>query len=193
MMAGPQIISSFMLITGKNPVKSSLAYVAAVLSAASIGTIALTILGSYVDPPDNNNSSISMFIQSALIGLLIFMSLRTYFKRADIKQPAWMGTLREADPKQAFKLGLTLIFLMPSDIMIMLTVAVHLSSTGASFATALPFIITTGLIAALPLIFYLIFYKKTVDLMPGINNRINNYSWLIQIIIYIFFIFLIWK
>jgi hypothetical protein len=42
------------------------------------------------------------------------------------------------------------ILLMPSDIIIMLTVATNLEQTGSSFAEALPFIGLTVLVAVLP-------------------------------------------
>ena len=46
---------------------------------------------------------------------------------------------------------------MPSDLIVMLTVATNLEHNGDSLGAAVPFILLTTLIAALPLLGYLIF------------------------------------
>jgi hypothetical protein len=48
--------------------------------------------------------------------------------------------LQTADAKKALTTGLMVILLIPSDIIIMLTVATNLEQTGSSFAEALTFI-----------------------------------------------------
>ena len=65
-----------------------------------------------------------------------------------------------ADPKQALKTGLLVILLMPSDIIIMLTVGVNLTQNNLGLVAALPFIGATVLIAALPLLLYLLFQRR---------------------------------
>lgn len=197
MMAGPQIISAVLLITGKHPKTSSLAFVAAVALTASIGTLGLlgiaNSLGIESKAPDSQPSSIVVFVQTALIGLLIVMAIKTYLTRSTTEKPKWMGTLQKAGPGESFRLGMTLIATMPSDIVIMITVAVHLAAAGAPFVDALPFIFTTALIAALPLIVFVIFQRRAATAMPKVRQWMDGNSWLIQIAVCLIFIFLLWK
>lgn len=194
MMAGPQIISAVMIITGKYPVKSSVAYVASVALAVSAGTLGLLVLFSVlgVESLTKKNSSGSV-VETFLIGALVLLSLKTFLNRAEIKAPKWMESLQAAEPKAAFKLGLTLILVMPSDILIMTTVALHLTSRGASFFKALPFVFTTTLIAGLPLILYGVFHRRAAQAMPAVRGWMESHSWLIQIAVYLIFVFLLWK
>ena len=71
-----------------------------------------------------------------------------------------MGALQNADRKLAFRTGLLLIFRMPSDIAIMITVGVNLAHHDAGLLAALPFVAATVLVAALPLLFYLLFRRR---------------------------------
>lgn len=194
MIAGPQILSAIILITSRYPVRSSLAYISAVALAATAGTLALFLIFKTlgVDALGGGEGRLGKIIETSLVALLIFMSIRTYAKRAEIKPPKWMKSLQQTTPKNAFILGLTLIFLMPSDIMIMTTVALHLISRGLSYVSAIPFIILTTLIAALPLIIYELFKKRATTAMPGVNSWMDKNSWMIQIFVYIIFIVLIW-
>lgn len=194
MMAGPQIISAVLLITGKYPVKSSLAYVAAVGTAASIGTLGLMLIFSAlgIDKISQKSGS-SNLIETALILVLIAMSVKTFRNRANVKPPKWMASLQEIEPRASFKLGMTLILLMPSDLVIMTTVAVHLIAEKAKFVEAVPFLLLTAFIAALPLIFYLLFRKRVVAAMPAIREWMDAKNWIIQIAVYLIFIYLIWQ
>jgi len=197
MMAGPQIISAVLLITGKHPKTSSLAFVAAVALTTSIGTLSLLVianaLGIASKAPDSQPSAIAVYVQTALIGLLFVLAIKSYLTRSTTKKPMWMGSLQEAEPRRAFKLGMTLIATMPSDIVIMTTVALHLAAAGSSLLDALPFIFTTALIAASPLIVYSVFHKRASMAMPKVRQWMDNNSWLIQIVVYLIFIVLLWK
>lgn len=197
MMAGPQIISAVILITSKKAEKSSLAFIAAILLMTTVGTLVLfivfQILGIDSLAGDDQQRPVAAVIETALIGILFFLAIRTYINRTEIKTPKWMESLQEAEPINAFKLGMTLILIMPTDVIIMTTVAIHLVSKDASFLDALPFILTTALIAALPLIIYTIFRDSAAKLMPEIRQWMNDYSWLVQLFVYVIFILLIWK
>ena len=196
MMAGPQIISAVILITGKHARNSSLAYVASIALAASIGTLGLLVLFKLLGVDslaDKGSSTTATVIQTALIAVLVFLAVRTYLTRSQAKMPKWMATLQEAEPRQSFKLGITLILLMPSDLVIMTTVALHLVSTKSSFIDALPFILATALIAGLPLILYTVFHTAVVEAMPKIRQWMDDNNWLIQIAVYLIFIILLWK
>jgi threonine/homoserine/homoserine lactone efflux protein len=93
-----------------------------------------------------------------------------------------MGALQNADPTRAFLTGLLLVWVMPSDLVIMLTVGVNLAHNGAGLLAALPFIAATVLVAALPMLAYLLFHRRAQRLMPKVRDWMNANSWLVNII-----------
>ena len=102
-----------------------------------------------------------------------------------------MNKLLEATPSKAFLLAAGLIFLMPTDIVAMLTVGINLTSNDLEVSDAVPFILLTTLIAALPLLFYLVFYRRAVSFMPKVRDWMEANSWAINIFVYLLFIYLI--
>jgi len=130
-------------------------------------------------------------IQIVLIGLLVAAALKNYLGRATVEPPAWLGKLLEADPKQALKTGLLVILVMPSDLVIMLTVGVNLETNGSAFVDALPFIAATTFVAALPLLGFLLLHRRAVRAMPKLRDWMNVNSWLVNIIVCGIFIVLL--
>ena len=91
----------------------------------------------------------------------------------------------------ALRTGLPVIFFMPSDIIVMLTGATNLEQNGDSLGAAVPFVLLTPLIAALPLLGYLLFHRRAVHAMPKLRDWMNSNSWLVNIIVCVIFIILI--
>jgi hypothetical protein len=87
--------------------------------------------------------------------------------------------------------GLLLIWVMPSDLIIMLTVGVNLAHSSASPFAALPFVVATAFVAALPMLAYLLFHRRAQRLTPKVRDWMNSNSWLVNIFAYIAFILLI--
>jgi hypothetical protein len=196
MMAGPQIISSIIFVTREEgAIKVSIAYVSAIFIAACAGMLIamglVSLLGNAIDLGDGGPSTAAKVIQIALVGLLILRAVTIYLKRADSEPPKWLGTLQTATPRRAFEIGALLILLFPGDVVVMLTSAVHLVSNDHSFVDALPLIGLTTLIAASPLLFYLLFRRKAVQVMPGVRDWMNTHSWVINILVCLVFIYLI--
>lgn len=196
MMAGPQIMSAIVFVTSERAAKNSLAFVLGVLLATTAGLAALrgllSLLGDNVDLGDSSDSgSAGHIIQYALIALLVAAAIRNYVRRETVEPPKWLGKLQEAGPSQAFRTGLLVIIFMPSDLIVMLTVATNLEHSGDSFGAAVPFILLTALIAALPLLGYLIFHRRAVGAMPKLRDWMNANSWLVNIIVCAIFIALI--
>jgi hypothetical protein len=75
------------------------------------------------------------------------------------------------------------ILLMPSDVIVSLTVGVNLTQNNAGLLAALPFIVATVLVAALPLLLYLLCYRRAQRLAPKIRDWMNGHSWLVNIIV----------
>ncbi|NUU20297.1 MAG: GAP family protein [Streptomycetaceae bacterium] len=196
MMVGPQIMSAIILVTTPRPVRVSLAFLLGVAAATTIGLSLVLLLGKLLedafdlgDPSDRGSAG--NIIQYVLVGLLAFAALRSYLTRATAEPPKWLGTLMTADPKRALKTGLLLILLMPSDIVVMLTVGTNLRQHDSGLVDALPFIAATVLIAALPLLAYLAMGARAKRAMPKVRDWTNANSWVISIAAYLIFIVLI--
>ena len=197
MMAGPQIISSIIFITRESgAVRVSLAYVGAIALAASVGILICMGLANLLDnavdlQSGGGPSTAAKVIQIVLIGLLILRSIMIYLHRATSEPPKWLGTLQSATARRAFEIGFLLILLFPGDIVVMLTTGIHLTSESHSFVDALPLIGLVTLIAASPLLFYVLFEKRAERLMPRVRDWMNSHSWAINIAVCVVFIFLI--
>jgi hypothetical protein len=196
MMAGPQILSAIIFVSRDDAVPISLAFLAGVLAATAAGVLIMSLLASAFhgrvglgDPGDSGSTG--NVIQIALVALLIAASFRSYRGRRTSEPPKWLGKLQHINTRGALTTGALLILLMPSDVVILLTVGTHLETTGESFTAALPFIGATALIAALPLLVYLLFGSRARRAMPKVRNWMNTHSWLINIGVYCLFIALI--
>ncbi|MGC4957346.1 GAP family protein [Actinomadura citrea] len=196
MMAGPQIMSAIILVTTPRPVRTSLAFLAGVAISATVGVSVargiFALVGSNVSIGEaSDDSSVGKIVQYVLIALLLLAILRNYVKRATIEPPKWLGSLMNAGPGQAFKTGLLLIILMPSDIIVMLTVGANLEQHHEGVAAAAVFIGATLLVAALPLLGLLLFHKRAERAMPRARTWMTNNSWMVNILCCLIFIAII--
>jgi hypothetical protein len=196
MNAGPQIMSAIIFVTAAKPLKLSAYFLAGVVIAVTAGvTVTYTlasVLGNSVSLGDSSDSgSLGNIIQYLLVGLLVFLSIKNYVRRETIDPPRWLGALQNAKPRTAFTTGLLLLSVFPSDLVILVTVGVNLAQNGASLLGAVPFIAATILIAALPVLSYLLFHRRAVRAIPKVRDWMNTHSWLVNIIVYVVFIVLI--
>jgi hypothetical protein len=196
MNAGPQIMSALIFVTAPKPLKLSAAFLTGVVIAVTVGlTITYTfatLLGNSISLGDSSDKgSIGNIIQYLLVALLIFLSIKNYVRRETIEPPRWLGALQHATPKTAFTTGLLLLSVFPSDLVILVTVGMNLAQNGASLVSAVPFIVATIFIAALPILFYLLFHRRAQRAMPKVRDWMNKNSWLVNIIVYVIFILLI--
>jgi hypothetical protein len=196
MNAGPQIMSAIIFITASKPLKLSAYFLAGVVIAVTAGvTVTYTLattLGNSISLGDPSNSgSLGNIIQYLLVGLLVFLSIRSYLRRETSEPPRWLGAMQNAKPRTAFMAGLLLLSVFPSDFVILVTVGVNLAQNDASLLAAVPFIAATIFIAALPALSYLLFRHRAKQAMPKVRDWMNTNSWLVNIIVYIIFIILI--
>jgi threonine/homoserine/homoserine lactone efflux protein len=196
MMAGPQIMAAIIFVTAPKAVRVSLPFLAGVAIATTVGVIITTtiasLLGNSISLGDSSDSaSTGHIIQYVLVGLLVALAIKNYVGRETSEPPGWLGTLQSADARRAFITGLLIILLMPSDIIVMLTVGVNLVQNNAGLLAALPFIAATVLVAALPLLFFLVFHRRAERLMPKVRDWMNTHSWVVNIIVCGVFIALI--
>jgi threonine/homoserine/homoserine lactone efflux protein len=192
MMAGPQIMAAIIFVTAPKALRVSVPFLAGVAIATTVGVIITTTLASLLSLGDPSNSGSSGHIlQYVLVGLLVALAIKNYVGRETAEPPGWLGALQQADARRAFITGLLVILLMPSDIIIMLTVGTNLAQNNAGLVAALPFIAATVLVAALPLLFFLLFHRRAQQLMPKVRDWMNTHSWLVNIIVCGVFIALI--
>jgi hypothetical protein len=194
MNAGPQIMSALIFVTAAKPLKLSAYFMAGVVIAVTAGvtitfTLASVLGGSLGDP--SNSGSIGNIIQYVLVGLLVILSIRSYLTRATSEPPRWLGAMQNATPRTAFLAGLLLLSVFPSDFVVLMTVGVNLAQSGSGLLAAVPFVAATILIAALPVLSYLLFRRRAQRLMPKVRDWMNTNSWLVNIIVYVIFIMLI--
>jgi threonine/homoserine/homoserine lactone efflux protein len=196
MNAGPQIMSAIIFVTAQKPLKLSAYFLAGVVLALIAGvtityTLA-TVLGNGVSLGDSSDrGSLGNIVQYLLVGLLVFLSIKNYLGRETIEPPRWLGALQNAEPRSAFTTGLLLLSVFPSDFVILVTVGMNLVQNEASLLAAVPFIAATILIAALPVLSYLLFHRRAERAMPKVRDWMNTNSWLVNIIVYVVFILLI--
>jgi threonine/homoserine/homoserine lactone efflux protein len=141
MMAGPQIMSAIIFVTAPKALKVSVPFLAGVTIATTVGVIITTTIASLLslgDPSESGSSG--NIIQYVLVGLLVILAVKNYVGRETAEPPRWLGALQQADAKRAFMTGLLVILLMPSDLIIMLTVGTNLAQNNAGLVAALPFI-----------------------------------------------------
>jgi hypothetical protein len=196
MNAGPQIMSALIFVTASKPLKLSAYFLAGVVIAVSVGvtvTFGLaSLLGNGVSLGGSSDSgSLGNIIQYVLVGLLAILSIKSYLGRETSEPPRWLGAMQNAKPKTAFMAGLLLLSIFPSDLVVLVTVGVNLVHSNSSLAAALPFVAATILIAALPVLFYLLFRRRAEVAMPKVRDWMNTNSWLVNIVVYIVFILLI--
>ena len=196
MNAGPQIMSALIFVTASKLLKLSAYFITGVVIAVTVGvTITFTIasaLGGSISLGDSSDaSSLGNIIQYALVGLLVVLSIRSYLTRATSEPPRWLGAMQNAKPRTAFLAGLLLLSIFPSDFVVLMTVGVNLAQSNSSLLGAVPFAAATILIAALPVLSYLLFRRRAKVLMPKVRDWMNTNSWLVNIIVYVIFILLI--
>jgi hypothetical protein len=196
MNAGPQIMSALIFVTASKPIKLSAYFLTGVVIAVTVGvtvTFGLaTVFGNSVSLGDSSHSgSVGNIIQYALVGLLVVLSIRSYLTRETIEPPRWLGAMQNAGPRTAFLAGLLLLSIFPSDFVILVTVGMNLVQNNASLLGAVPFIVATIFIAALPVLSYLLFHRRAERAMPKVRDWMNTHSWLVNIIVYVVFILLI--
>jgi len=196
MNAGPQILSAIIFVTALKPLKLSAFFLTGVVIAVTAGvTITYTLasaLGNSVSLGSSSESgSLGNIIQYLLVGLLVFLAIKSYVRRETTEPPRWLGALQNAKPSTAFKTGLLLLSVFPSDFVILVTVGMNVAQNNDSLLAAVPFIAATVFIAALPLLSYLLFRRRAQQVMPKVRDWMNVNSWLVNIIVYVIFIVLI--
>lgn len=189
MVLGPQIATSVFLVTSEKPVKNSLAYIAAVLIAASLGLAIWFALAGAIgieSKDDDAGPSTADYVVAAALALL---AVRVFVTRGEAEPPKWMSKLQTAEPRFAFTLGLLLILLMPTDIAATIATASYLTEAGLEWIDGWPLVAATTALIALPFAAFMLLGERARRAMPGLRDWMTNNAWLINLVVLVYFIY----
>jgi nitrate reductase gamma subunit len=181
MVAGPQIITPFLLATSEKARKNLLAYLAGSLAGTVVVTSVIFLVADALDvSSDRESSSGSTTVDWVLLVLLVVAAIHVYRTRNTKSAPKWMSGLMTAEPKSCFLLGLALLSIFPTDLMMNLTVGVFLASGGDPLWYAVPFWALTTLFLAVPLLVLLLLGKRAETTLPAARHWMESNSWVVS-------------
>lgn len=190
-MLGPQILVGMLLIMRKDAIKSSLVYTLSIVSTLILTTF---IYYSLIQNTGLHNASVGgrPVLKHLLILLFIVLIIRSIVHRNKITEPPkWMKGISSASMGEIFIIGLCLIAFMPTDIIVAFSVGKILNSESGSFYDAFPFFGAVLLISILPLtIYFSLGRSKRSAYLENVNNWLNTHGYLINVVVMVFFIFL---
>jgi Sap-like sulfolipid-1-addressing protein len=191
MIAGPQIISAVFFATAESWARSSAAYVVGAALSITIVVTAAYLLADVIGDDGGGGDSGSSGIDYAIVALLVFAMVHVFRKRSENEPPKWMGKLQTATPGFAFGLGFLLLGLFPSDLVTSLTVGGHLSNDGDPWWYALPFVLLTVLLLALPALLVVVLGHRARAVLPKVRDWMNTNSWIVSEVVIAFFIVIV--
>jgi Sap, sulfolipid-1-addressing protein len=192
MVMGPQILTAIFLVTSHEPVKNSGAMLIGVVLAASLSILIwfglVDLIG--IDPKEGGSPTTVDYV---VAGLLALLAIRVFMTRGTAETPKWMSALQEAEPKRAFSLAFLLIFLMPTDIIAVISTVNFLHDRHEDALHAWPVIAATTLLMALPILAYTLLGRRAREAMPAIREWLTTHGWLVNLIVIVYFIFQLLK
>jgi cytochrome c biogenesis protein CcdA len=168
--------------------KNSGAMLIGVVLAASLSILIwfglVDLIG--IDPKDGGSPTTLDYV---VAGLLVLLAIRVFMTRGTAETPKWMTALQEAEPKRAFGLAFLLIFLMPTDIIAVISTVNFLHDNGLNAIEGWPLVAATTLLMALPILAYLLLGHRARNAMPGIRDWLTTHSWLVNLVVIVYFIY----
>jgi hypothetical protein len=191
MIAGPQIITSFLFATSPAWKRISSAYVLGAALSIPLMVAAGYLLTSGAGEHGEGSGDGLTTADYVVLVLLAFAIVRTFLKRSESEPPKWMGKLQSATPKTAFILGFLLLGLFPSDLITSFSVGSFLSNHGDSYLHALPFICFALLLLAAPALLVLAMRERAQAFLPKVRDWMNTNSWIVSEVVLVFFVAII--
>lgn len=188
MVMGPQILTAIFLVTSREPAKNSLAMLAGVVLAASVGLAVWTgvVKAIGIDPSGGDDGPGTLdYIVAAILAVL---AVRVVLTRGTAETPKWMSALQEAVPKRAFTLGFLLILLMPTDIAATIATANWIHDADLHWIDGWPLIAGTTLLMALPFLGYSLLGQRAKRAMPKIRDWLAANSWVVNLVVLVYFV-----
>ncbi len=191
MIAGPQIISSFLFATSPSWKRISAAYVLGAALAIPLVVGASYLLTKGAGEGGEASGSGLTTTDYVILALLLFAIVHTYLKRTESEPPKWMGKLQSITPKTAFVLGFLLLGFFPSDLVTSASIGGFLSSHGDPFWHVLPFLFLTLLFLAFPALLVVGMGERAKTFLPKVRDWMNQNSWIVSEVVLVFFIAII--
>ena len=185
MSAGPQIVTATFLATSQGAKRNSLAFLAGVATATTIGLTVFFLLGS---GSAGRQEAGKEWLDWVIISLLVFLVIWVFVKRNETQPPKWMGRLQRADTRFAVTIGFLLYLLMPTDLVAMATVGAYIARQGEPWWHTLGFVVLTLLIAGLPFIVVLAMGQRAESVLPKLRDWMNANSWIVNEGVLVFFL-----
>lgn len=191
-MLGPQILVSMLLITRKDVVKSSLVYTFSITITLLTTIFLYNFLSNSIDLHRTTVGNRPV-LKYLLICLFIILIVKNIINRKKITEPPkWMQGIKTASLSKIFFIGFCLIAFMPTDIIVAFTVGSLVDSAEKSILLEImPFLSTVLFICLLPLIVYFSLGKNGDSYIEKANNWLNTHGYVINIIVFLFFIYLL--
>ena len=139
-----------------------------------------------IDPKEGGGPTTVDYI---VAGLLALLALRVFMTRGTAETPKWMNALQEAEPKRAFTLAFLLIFLMPTDIIAVISTVNFLHDNKLDVVDGWPLVAATTALMALPIAAYLLLGHRARVAMPGIRDWLTTNAWLVNLVVIVYFIY----
>lgn len=190
MNIGPQIITAIVLVTGDKPIRKSLIYLAGIAIAIAVTGFTFFLLFGLVNEAgtSSSQSTASSTLNYVFAGLLVILGVWVFTQREKAEKPKWMASIQGASDRRIFTMGLLLYSIFPSDFIVLLTVGQFLAKNKMNFYSIFPFAALTLLIAAIPLLSYLLFREKAERFMPRVQTWLDSNGWIVNEAVIIFFI-----
>ena len=196
MVAGPQIITAIILVTGKGAKRNSAYFLAGAAAATMIGVTAAYLLTGLLKSggrPFRSDPGLVRSVDFAIVAILLLLAWKVFRDRASARTPKWMTKLETATPLYALKVGVLLFVLLPGDLLSMATVGAYLAHHDAPWWNTLVFVGATVLLAGIPLLLLLLLGRRAQTLLPKTRAWMTANSWIVSEVVIAFFLAMILK
>ncbi len=184
MIGGPQILSAIFLATSENWRRNSAAFVGGAAISIPLVVAAAYVFSTGVTEQGEPNTTVSTIV---LVALLLAMA-HTYQTREESEPPRWMGKLETATPRFSFRLGFLLMGFFPTDVLTSVAVGSYLAARNAPWTDAVPFILLTLLLLALPSLALVAFGERAETFLPKARTWMNSHSWIVNEVVLLLFV-----
>ncbi|EMA36431.1 GAP family protein [Halococcus hamelinensis] len=183
MVSGPQILSAIFLATSNEWRRNSLAFVAGAAVSISLVIGVAFVLGFGAVGTGQSRPVLHVLILVVILAAMV----STYLKREQSEPPKWMGRLERATPRTSLRLGFLLLGFFPTDVITSATVGSYLATQGLPLTDAVPFVLATLLLLALPSLAVVMLGDRAKTVLPNVRDWMNTNSWVVNEVVLLFF------
>ncbi len=184
MVAGPQFLSAIFLATTERWRENSAAYILGAAASISLAVYFAFALGLGAIEQGQSRRTLKLVI----LAILLVAMAHTYLTREQSEPPKWMGRLQAATPRFSLRLGFLLLGAFPTDIITSLTVGSYFAANDIPLTHAIPFVLATLTLLALPALAVLVLGSRAEAALPRIRKWMNANAWLVNEAVLLFFV-----